>query len=424
MKHLKRTLSLTLTLALALSLSAVGAFAASEPYYLTPEEASALYSIQINTDVDTEVFIDEADALTYYNPMWTNPRTNTGYYFVERDTTITVTYLDDNPAGDDIPITITLTPYRLQADGSYVSTLGEATFYEMWADGAPYTDIDYIYYCTDGNFHPLSEFADNSESAMQYGYGFAGYQSASLAPGDSATFTIPFDRFGDDADLMYEVQATLTYPQSDGSTRYSYRYARVILDEEAVAQMRAEQAGQTGTFTDVPADAWYAPYVDAAVEAGLMNGTGNGQFSPANTLSLAEVVTLTARLHAESSGSTVPASADGEAWYQGAYDYCVDNGLFTAEEVAASTLTNDATRFQMVDLLDRAVPESDKAPIHTDVTVPDLAEGAPYADVVYRWYQAGITQGDQDGNFNGNSPITRGETAAIFCRLAGLTERV
>ena len=253
MKHLKRAFFLTLALALALSLSAVGASAASEPYYLTPEEASALYSIQINTDVDTEVFIDEADALTYYNPMWTNPRTNTGYYFVERDTTITVTYLDDNPAGDDIPIMITLTPYRLQADGSYVSALEEATFYEMWADGDPYTDTDYIYYCTDGNFHPLSEFADNSEYAMQYGYGFADYQSASLTPGDSATFTIPFDRFGDDADLMYEVQATLTYPQSDGSTRSSYRYARVILDQEAVAQLRAEQTGQP-TQPEQPVD--------------------------------------------------------------------------------------------------------------------------------------------------------------------------
>ena len=178
------------------------------------------------------------------------------------------------------------------------------------------------------------------------------------------------------------------------------------------------------SFSDVPADAWYASYVNAAAEAGLMNGTGNGQFSPAKTLSLAEVVTLAARLHAENNGAAVPASAAGEAWYQGAYDYCLDNGLFTAGEVPASALMDNATRFQMVDLLDRAVPESDKAPIHTDVTVPDLAEDAPYADVVYRWYRAGITQGDQNGNFNGASLITRGETATLFCRLAGLTERV
>ena len=47
----------------------------------------------------------------------------------------------------------------------------------------------------------------------------------------------------------------------------------------------------------------------------------------------------------------------------------------------------------------------------------------PGIEVVYRWYQAGITVGDQKGNFNGNSIITRSETAVILCRLAGLTER-
>ena len=135
MKHLRRALSLTLAFALALSLTS--AFAASEPYYLTHEEAAELFSITVNTDVDTEVFLDEADYQTYYNPMWTNPRTNTGYYFVERDTTITVDYLEDNPAGDDITLRITLTPHRLQADGTYVAELEEATFYEAWADGDP-----------------------------------------------------------------------------------------------------------------------------------------------------------------------------------------------------------------------------------------------------------------------------------------------
>ena len=165
-------------------------------------------------------------------------------------------------------------------------------------------------------------------------------------------------------------------------------------------------------FSDVPDSVWYASYASAAAEAGLMNGTGSGRFSPAQSLSLAEVVTLTARLFAEDHGEAVPASLSGEPWYQAAYDYCVGSGLFTA------------TSFEMVELLDRAVPDSQKVPIHSTAAVPDLAESAVYGDVVYRWYRAGITRGDQEGNFNGSSPITRAETAAILCRLAGLAERV
>ena len=160
-------------------------------------------------------------------------------------------------------------------------------------------------------------------------------------------------------------------------------------------QPETPEQPQKAAFSDVPESAWYASYVSAAAEAGP-----------------------------ENSGEIVPASAPGEPWYQGAYDYCIENSLFTSSEVQNLTMNQAATRFQMVDLLDRVVPDSEKVPVHSEVTVPDLAESAPYGDVVYRWYRAGITEGDQDGRFNGNSAITRGETAAIFCRLAGLTQRV
>ena len=178
------------------------------------------------------------------------------------------------------------------------------------------------------------------------------------------------------------------------------------------------------SFTDVPASAWYAQYVSTAAQAGLMNGVGNGKFNPQGIMSTAEVVALTARLHAERNGKTIP-TASG-AWYQGAYDYCVNNGLFTKSEVPLSTMGNKATRFQMVDLMDRAVPDSEMKPVNTvpDGGVPDLRESDPYGAVVYRWYRAGITEGDQSGRFNGSSQISRSEVATLLCRLAGLTPRV
>lgn len=51
------------------------------------------------------------------------------------------------------------------------------------------------------------------------------------------------------------------------------------------------------TFSDVPADAWYAPYVDVCVEAGLMQGVGEGRFAPEKTLSWQECAMLALRLH-------------------------------------------------------------------------------------------------------------------------------
>ncbi len=178
------------------------------------------------------------------------------------------------------------------------------------------------------------------------------------------------------------------------------------------------------SFTDVSDNVWYAPYAVAAAQGGLMQGTGNGRFSPLRTLTIAEVVTLTARLHAQYNSLTVPPSAQDEVWYLASYRYCLDHALFTAQELPQSVLTSPATRFWMVDLLDRAVPEGEKEPVISDVTVPDLTIDQPYGKVVYRWYAAGITQGDQDGCFNGSSPITRAETAAILCRVVRLLPRL
>ena len=178
------------------------------------------------------------------------------------------------------------------------------------------------------------------------------------------------------------------------------------------------------SFSDVPASQWYADYAVKAAQAGLMKGTGGDKFSPNATLTVAEVVTLTARLYADRQGESVPTS-DG-AWYLGAYNYCVDKGLFTTSEVPLSTMLNKATRFQMVDLLDRAVPSEEKEVIKVvfNGEVPDVQETDPYGPVVYLWYRAGIVEGDNNGSFHGNTNISRAETAAILCRLAGLTPRV
>ena len=184
--------------------------------------------------------------------------------------------------------------------------------------------------------------------------------------------------------------------------------------------------GENGdfSFSDVPANQWYADYAVKAAQAGLMKGTGGDKFSPNGTLTVAEVVTLTARLYADRQGESVPTS-DG-AWYLGAYNYCVDQGLFTTSEVPLSTMLNKATRFQMVDLLDRAVPSEEKEVIKVvfNGEVPDVQETDPYGPVVYLWYRAGIVEGDNNGSFHGNTNISRAETAAILCRLAGLTPRV
>lgn len=51
---------------------------------------------------------------------------------------------------------------------------------------------------------------------------------------------------------------------------------------------------------------------------------------------------------------------------------------------------------------------------------PDIPNGAAYFTAVRELAAMGIIAGDENGNFNPDSTITRGETAAIICRMLGV----
>lgn len=181
-----------------------------------------------------------------------------------------------------------------------------------------------------------------------------------------------------------------------------------------------------GIFVDVPADAWYANAVNLAAMGDLLKGVGEDRFDPMGKVTLGQVVTIAARIYADHRGAVVPESEPGEAWYLGPYRFCISVRLLDKEELPQEDLERVATRFELVDFLDRAVPDAQLMAIRqvSDWDLTDLAEKDPYGEVVYKWRRAGIIEGDQSGAFGGGRDITRAEMAAILCRLTGEMPRV
>lgn len=64
-------------------------------------------------------------------------------------------------------------------------------------------------------------------------------------------------------------------------------------------------------FTDVPVDAWFAPYVCAAKRRGIANGYADGSFKPEQEVNWAEAIALLSRTY----GWDVEERA-GERWYE------------------------------------------------------------------------------------------------------------
>ena len=95
----------------------------------------------------------------------------------------------------------------------------------------------------------------------------------------------------------------------------------------------------------------------------------------------------------------------------------MEKGVIDAKTFALEDMTRTATRFEMVAVLDGAVPEARMDNSVAVKAIPDLAESDDYGEPVYRWYRAGILSGDASGAFNGQDSITRAEVAKILCTI-------
>lgn len=182
----------------------------------------------------------------------------------------------------------------------------------------------------------------------------------------------------------------------------------------AAAALSPIRSFESAGFVDVP-DNWSYPYILSCYELGLMSGQGSGLFAPGSTVSVAEGVTVAARVHNLWYGGNGLLS-ESTPWYNSAIEYGVANGLLTQGQF--SDYSAPATRAQLAGLLAKALPEWDYAPINEISSLPDVTKETPCAADILKLYNAGIlTGGDVYGTFFPDSPITRAELAAILCRL-------
>lgn len=178
-----------------------------------------------------------------------------------------------------------------------------------------------------------------------------------------------------------------------------------------------------GLFSDVAETDWYRSSIAAVYELGLMKGGGDGSFNVGGNVTIAETLVLADKLHSiYRTGSAKIAS--GEPWYQPYVDYALDCGILTGP---CEDYTAPATRREFVAILSRALPSS-VLPVLNDLAdgaVPDVDMEDEYAAEIYRFYRAGILAGSSVyGHFRPETTISRSETAAIVTRLAYRSLRV
>lgn len=167
-------------------------------------------------------------------------------------------------------------------------------------------------------------------------------------------------------------------------------------------------------FDDVSSKDWFYDNVKAAYRYELMNGRGHNQFQPEGTLTIAESITLAARIHATYHGNTVP-TYDGGNWYDGAVDYALAYDI-----PAEGPYEIPATREAFARTLAAAVPVEELWANGSDISFLDAGE-LQYPQEIYLLCEAGIINGIPRNGltfFEPNGNVTRAQAAAIITRMA------
>ncbi len=171
-------------------------------------------------------------------------------------------------------------------------------------------------------------------------------------------------------------------------------------------------AGQT--FSDVPESYWGYADIEAVAQAGYMNGTGNGAFSPEMKVSVAQFLTLLGRL-------VFPdVKTEGSDWFGPYVSAAQEAGLLTGSQVNVNQPEAEISRYDMAVILRAAAKKlgvAEKSAQSSEVTDYGLVP-TMYADAVLAVYGMGLIRGDQAGNFNGSNTMMRAEVATVIMRLA------
>ena len=181
----------------------------------------------------------------------------------------------------------------------------------------------------------------------------------------------------------------------------------------APAQLPFNPDAGKNTFTDVAGNAWYASAVNYAVDKGLMNGTGEGKFSPETATTRGMIVTILARLDGKNTSGT-PWYQAGQRW---AMEYEISDG---------TNMTGAITREQLVTMLFRYAVKNglEAVTLSENLTqFTDASDISAWAVSAMQWAVGqGLIQGS-NGLLRPQANASRAEVATILMRFCELLNK-
>ena len=168
------------------------------------------------------------------------------------------------------------------------------------------------------------------------------------------------------------------------------------------------------SFADVPANAYFADAVKWAVDKGITNGLSDTMFGPYESCTRAQIVTFLWRAAGSPEPKTASSFTDvpANAYYAKAVAWAVENGITNG--MTETTFAPDATctRAQSVTFLHRVL----KGTASGSTNFTDVRSDAFYADAINWAVANNVTNGTSNTTFSPNADCTRAEIVTFLYR--------
>ena len=232
--------------------------------------------------------------------------------------------------------------------------------------------------------------------------------NVSVREGADQTFTITPDK-------GYAVANVKIDGKSIGAVKsYTFENVRRTHTIEVIF-MKANGNPQTGVFVDVAEGSYYEEAIDWAVEKGITNGVSSNMFAPNDPCTRAQIVTFLWRAAGSPAPKSISSFTDvpADAFYAKAVAWAVENGITSGTGESKFSPNATCTRAQAVTFLYRA---SGSPAVSGSAEFSDVSATAFYADAVAWAAKKGITTGIGGGLFGADNDCTRGQIVTFLWR--------
>ena len=297
----------------------------------------------------------------------------------------------------------------------YPGAINMGKYYDKYTAGGFY--IDKSWRPNDGMVNTVSAFypihSDGTcltKDGKQGWTNYDGYSNINFKPG--IWYVMPVQSF----DHIQFVGGML-----NGSLVKMHALYRGVM-EDIYSTYTTAPTGTVFPFTDVPESRWSYPYIKELYEAGVVSGTSATTFEPTGSVTRAQFVTMLAGLAGVNVSayqygpfSDVPA----DAWYAPYVNWAAANHIVSGTSAATFDPNATISRQDMAVMLynyaqryDVTLNEQTVTPFTDESTIADYALSA-----VQALHRAGVISGMPDGSFQPYATATREQACTVLCML-------